>query len=55
MILQCAQNMTYVLDRFKAWKMCGRAVRKERLYLLFVSDCFVTQQQLKNLPDDNDD
>ena len=27
-------------------------MRKERLSLLFVSDCFVTQQQLKNVRDD---
>ena len=30
-------------------------MRKERLFLLFVSDCFVTQQQLKNVRDDSDD
>ena len=50
---------TYLLasvpNHFKTRKMCDKAVRKERLSLLFVPGWFVMQQQVEYLRDDNDD
>ena len=40
---------------FKAPKMCDKAVRKECFSLFFLSDWFVTEQQVNYLRDDDDD
>ena len=48
--------MQYVPDKFKAQEMCNKAVRDGGfLYLQYVPDWFVTQQQMKGLWDDDDD
>ena len=50
------QWLKYVLDSFKAQDMCDKAVARSIFLLKFVTDWFVTQQQVKLWHDycDND-
>ena len=46
-------SLAYVPDHFKTQKRCGKAVKDNPSFLQFVSDWFVTQQQLKIWHDDD--